>query len=614
MAFATDPVQDIKERLPVESLIGEYLVLKRAGINLKGLCPFHQEKTPSFMVSPERRSWHCFGCSKGGDIFSFIMEIEGLEFREALQLLARKAGVELPERQFDRKKAGRAARLVEVNTVAMAFFEQALLADADPQGKQSSAAAAARDELTRRKVDQLTRETFHVGFAPSGTDAAGPDASGRNQSGRGSWSALTDYLRKKGFTDSEMVAAGVAVARPAPRQGVYDRFRNRLTFPLIDVVGRTVGFSARALDPEEKMGKYINSPESEVYHKGKFLFALNAAKSEIRRRNFVVLVEGQMDAVSSHRVGVRNVVATSGTALTTDQLALLKRYTTNLILAFDVDAAGSNATKRGIDLAIVQGFNVKVARMPEGVDPDDLCRDNPKAWAEALNHSEAIVEHYIRKATAGKDLSVVEVKKAVARVVLPEIARLTDVVEQTHYLQRVAGLLGVEESVLRTAIERTPKQSGGQKTESNASESEPQKPRPVDSLLRKVARLIALKLRGVVISPEDIAPLRVLDAAWVTRVHELLLAEQAEQPLFEQLGTISPDLARLVDHETFALDQELEHSEETPGKELSGLVREIVRQGLRRELAELHKASAQSGSAEQFVKKTQALAKLEEQA
>jgi DNA primase len=583
------------------------------------LCPFHQEKTPSFMVSPERHSWHCFGCSKGGDIFSFVMEIEGLEFREALQLLARKAGVELPERQFDKQKSSRASRLVEVNTAAMAFFEQALLADSDPSGKQSSAAAAARDELARRKVDQLTRETFHVGFAPSGTDAAGPDGSGRANS----WSALTDYLRKKGFSEAEMVAAGVSVARPAPKQGVYDRFRNRLTFPLIDVVGRTIGFSARAMDPEEKMGKYINSPESEVYHKGKFLFALNAAKSEIRRRTFVVLVEGQMDAVSSHRVGVRNVVATSGTALTTEQLKLLSRYTQNLILAFDVDAAGSNATKRGIDLAIAQGFNVKVARMPDGVDPDDLCRDDPKAWGEALNQSEAIVEHYIRKATTGKDLSVVEVKKAVARVVLPEIARLTDAVEQAHYLQRVSGLLGVEESVLRTAIDRAGGQNNAQASSSatRQAQSQPsgnaptevQKPRPIDSLLRKVARLIALRMRGSALAEEDVAPLRVLDAGWVEGVHDLLLKEYAEQELFKQLSLISADLARLVDKETFVLDQELEDSDEAPNKEIPSLVKEIVRQGLRRELGVLHRSGALAGAAEKFVLKSQALAKLEEE-
>jgi len=612
MAASSDPVQEIKERLSVEALIGDYLVLNRAGINLKGLCPFHQEKTPSFMVSPERRSWHCFGCAKGGDIFSFVMEIEGLEFREALQLLARKAGVELPQRQYDRKKAGLAARLIEVNTAAMAFFEQALLVDA-------AAAAHARDELARRKVDQLTRETFHIGFASSGTDAAGADASGRGNS----WSALCEYLVKKGFTEKELVAAGVAVARPAPKQGVYDRFRNRLTFPLIDVVGRTIGFSARALDPNEKMGKYINSPESEVYHKGRFLFALNAAKNEIRRRGFVVLVEGQMDAVSSHRVGVRNVVATSGTALTAEQLKLIKRYAQNLVLAFDVDMAGSSATKRGIDLAIAQGFNVKVARMPEGVDPDDLCRDDPKAWGAALNESETIVDYYIRKTTAGKDLGRVEVKKGVARTVLPEIARLTDPVEQTHYLQKVSLLLNMEEPILRDAMERAqpdahqPHVSSAPRAAETADVAQ-KKPRVADPLLRKVARLVALRVRTGPIAEEALVPLRVLDAAWVKGVIEVLMAEKTEQALFSHLATVSADLARLVDAEVFALDRELEHTDENGFKEINELVRGIAREGLRRELTRMHHsldggAAGPSDMAQRFVLKTQELAKLEEE-
>ncbi|MDP2587654.1 MAG: DNA primase [bacterium] len=598
-----DPVQDIKERLSVEALVGEYLLLKQAGVNLKGLCPFHQEKTPSFMVSPERRSWHCFGCNKGGDIFSFVMEIEGVEFREALQLLARKAGVELPTRSYDKEKSGRAQRLIEINTAAMAFYEQALLVD-------SGEAAAARDELARRKVDQLTREVFHIGFAPSATQASGS-----------SWTALVEYLGKKKFSESEMVAAGVAVARRAPKQGVYDRFRNRLTFPLIDVVGRTVGFSARAMDPDEQMGKYINSPESEVYHKGKFLFSLNQAKGEIRRRDFVVLVEGQMDAVSSHRVGVTNVVATSGTALTPEQLKLLKRYTANLILAFDVDLAGSSATKRGIDLAVSLGFNVKVARMPEKVDPDDLCRERPKEWASALTKSERIVDYYIRRSSDGKDLGKVEVKKSIAQMVLPEVARLTDPVEQAHYIQQITRLVGAEESVVRAAMEKltgTGERVGSARPTSARPASGPPadtaQAKP-DSLLRKVARLIAVRVHGDMITKEALKPLDVLDAPWIAAISALVTSEQTGTALLDQVAKINADLGRLVDAEIFMLERELQDIDLPQSIEIRELIKGIAREGLRRELAKLHRQAQEVGNkqaAERFVQKTQALMRLEE--
>ncbi|MFH0830438.1 MAG: DNA primase, partial [Parcubacteria group bacterium] len=574
------------------------------GVNFKALCPFHQEKTPSFMVSPERRSWHCFGCAKGGDIFSFVMEIEGLDFREALKLLARKAGVELPTSSQAKQHASRASRLFAVNEAARDFFVQQLVA---PSPEHKNAARIAQQELARRKVDQLTRETFGIGFAPA------------------SWEALSSYLLKKGFGEQDLVAAGVTVARPAPKPGGYDRFRNRLTFPLTDVVGRVVGFSARALDPAEKMGKYINSPESEVYHKGKFLFALGQAKSEIRRRGFAILVEGQMDAISSHRVGVRNVVATSGTALTLQQLELLKRYTTNLILAFDVDLAGSSATKRGIDLAITSGFNVKVARMPEGVDPDDLCRSDPKIWASALNQCEAIVEYYLRKSTTGRDLAKVENKKVVAHMVLPEVARLIDPVEQAHYLQRLSQLLGMDESVLRQALKHTVADSSAKMPAAEVSARAATQ--SVDSLTRKLARLIALRVRGSPLSEADLGPLTILDNSTIQRVHELLRGAYQEGVLFTEVNKLDPELGRLANAEAFALDRESQrqdNTEQTPDEalrqEVQTLVKVITREGLRRELADLHRTSVTAHGpqaqelATRFVQKTQELAKLEAQA
>ncbi|MFO0702282.1 MAG: DNA primase [Candidatus Andersenbacteria bacterium] len=590
-----DPVADIKDRLPVEQLLGNYLTLRRAGVNFKALCPFHNEKTPSFMVSPERRTWHCFGCAKGGDIFSFVMEMEGLDFREALELLAKKAGVELPKFEpRDKERASRSARLFAANEAAVKFFEEQLRA-ATPE------AAHARAELARRKLDDLTRDLFHVGFAPA------------------AWDALTVALTKQGFTENELAAAGLAVRRPPPKHGVYDRFRNRLTFPLVDVVGRVVGFSARALDPNETMGKYINSPETEVYRKGRFLFALNHAKGEIRKRGFAILVEGQMDAVSSHRVGVTNVVATSGTALTPEHLSLLHRYTSNLVLAFDVDMAGANATKRGIDLAIASGFNVKVAKLPPGVDPDDLCRERPKEWGRAINESEAIVAYYLRQSSANRDLTQVEHKKAVARAVLPEVARLQDPVEQAHYLQKLGHLLGVDEVVLRRALDRARPRAASTGAPAAPAETPASATAPVDPFKKRLARLVAVGVRSTV-TEEDVAPLRAIESPSVASVRAVL-ERCAAGPATEAatvLSGLDDDMRALVDRELFTLDREREVGDELVGAtELRSLVTLVAREVLRRELTDLHrKAAYATGDAahvlqQQFVAKTAALTALE---
>jgi DNA primase len=593
MLASLNPIQDIKDRLSVETLIGEYLPLKRAGINLKGICPFHSEKTPSFMVSPERNSWHCFGCSKGGDIFTFVMEMEGLEFREALEYLAKKTGIELPK--FKKTEPGESSqneRLYKINAAATDFFEKSLK-------QKGPAAEVARNELARRKVDELTRSSFHIGFAPA------------------EWDSLTAHLLQKGFAEKDMIAAGIVVARPAPKRGVYDRFRNRLMFPLVDIVGRTVGFSARALDPNEKMGKYINSPESPIYHKGRFLFALNHARTEIRKRNFAILVEGQMDAISSHRVGVRNVIATSGTALTEQHLQLIKRYTSNVVLAFDVDIAGASATKRGIDLALASGINVKIAKMPAGVDPDDLCRTDPKAWGTAINQSENIIDYYFRHATAKRDLTRVEHKKAIAREVLPEVARLSDAVEKTHYLQQLAGLLKVDESVLRQALDKAAANKKKTYTR-NRTATAPQvikKPAATrDAFRERFARMIALRFHMTDFSPNTLMPLKVLEEPSTKKVVQLIAEKTDQKKLLSEIQQLDASLAAEVNRELFALEKE--ESDISTKEELDLLVGLVAQEGLRRELQALHQTAAKASGTEAlrvrkiFVAKTQELARL----
>ncbi len=415
-------IEEIKNRIAVEDLLVEYIQLKKAGNSYKAMCPFHNEKTPSLMISPEKGIWHCFGCNEGGDIFGFTMRMEGLEFPEALRLLAKKAGVEL--RREDPKLQSQKGRLYEINDEAARFFRSAL---------SGSGAKIARDYVAKRAIDDFTQDQFQIGYSEN------------------SWDALLNHLRSLKFTDQEILKAGLIVQRNSG-SGYYDRFRNRLMFPLRDVNSQVIGFTARVLDPADTGAKYINSPETPIYHKGKFLYALDAAKVEIKKKGYAILVEGQMDAISSHQAGVKNVIATSGTALTPDQLKLLSRYTNNLVLAFDMDKAGQTAAMRGIDLARAEGFNIRVATSLAGKDPDELIKQDVNLWKQAIKESISIMDYYFKRATENLDASKVENKKNISRALLPQIAKIQDAIEQEHYVQRLSATVGVDEKILRNAM------------------------------------------------------------------------------------------------------------------------------------------------------------------
>ena len=425
-----DSAQDIKTRLDIADLIGEYVTLKPGGSGaFKACCPFHQERTPSFYVSRTRQSWRCFGCNEGGDHFSFIQKIEGLEFREALAFLAQKAGVILPE--YDAKQSGDRHRLHEVNALAAKFFQSALqtLPQAEP----------ARAYLKKRGVDDLTADLFKIGYAPDG------------------WQVLSDALIKKGVSADELVRAGLASKRERG-EGVYDRFRDRLMFPILDVQGNVVGFTGRVLQSDVKEAKYVNTPETSVYRKSAVLYGLDKAKGEIRRADLAVLVEGNMDVVSSHQFGVTNVIACSGTALTSEQLHLLKRFTTNLAIAFDADSAGRTATVRGLDLARAQDFSIKVITLPPdaGKDPDEAVRKDVTIWKNAIASAVGIMDWlYAQSFAHEKELHTPEGKKRIAQELLPEIRRIVDPVERDSWLRRLAQDLGVSEDSLREAIQRS---------------------------------------------------------------------------------------------------------------------------------------------------------------
>lgn len=421
-----DAVEDVKSRLDIADVVQEYLPLKPAGSgSFRGLCPFHHEKTPSFYVNRPRQSWHCFGCDQGGDCISFVMKMEGMEFREALELLANKTGVVLPA--FDAQKSSEKKRLYEVNDMASRWFRSMLLT--------SPEAEHARAYVAKRGIDDLTGDLWRIGFAPD------------------SWSAMTDALKGKGVTEDELVKAGLAGKREQG-SGTYDRFRNRLMFTICDVHGHVVGFTGRILNDATKEAKYVNTPETPLYKKSAVLYGLDKAKGEIKRADLAVIVEGNMDVVSSHQFDVMNVVASSGTALTNDQLNLLKRFTKHLAIAFDQDAAGNAATLRGLDLARALDFDIRVITLPPeaGKDPDDAVRKDPALWKDAIKNAKGIVDWLYQNAFRGRDTNKPEDKKMIARDLLTEFKRIPDPVERDGWVTRLARDLAVSEDALREVM------------------------------------------------------------------------------------------------------------------------------------------------------------------
>lgn len=423
--MAMDSADQVKAALDVADIVAEYLTLKPAGSgSFKACCPFHQEKTPSFYVNRPRQTWHCFGCNEGGDLISFVQRMEGLDFPEALQLLADKAGIKLP--QFDAKASSDKKRLHEVNDLAARFFHAQLL--------QAVVAAHAREYVKKRGLDDLTVDIWRLGYAPE------------------SWDALTIALKAKDVAEDEMIRAGLV--QKSDRGGVYDRFRNRLMFPIADVHGNIVGFTGRILVDDKKEAKYVNTPETAVYKKSNVLYGLDKAKGDIKREDMAVIVEGNMDVIGSHQFNIQNVVCSSGTALTVEQLGLLKRFSTNLAIAFDADSAGNAATIRGLDLARGLDFNLRIISLPPGAgkDPDDAVRKDPGLWKQAIAEALPVIDWLYRNSFRGHDANKPEGKKEIAKNLLTEFRHIADPVERDAWLNRLAKDLDVSADSLREAM------------------------------------------------------------------------------------------------------------------------------------------------------------------
>ncbi len=426
---------EVKQRIDIVEFISRYTPLKKAGSTYKGLCPFHTERTPSFVVFPTTGTWHCFGaCGTGGDLFSFLMRKENLEFREALQLLAREAGVQLDEPSGE---ASQRESLYAVNELAASYFADIL--------RSHPAAGPAREYVARRGIDAATVEKFRVGFALDG------------------WNGLRDFLSEKGYDVEAQLRAGL-VKRHEERGTIYDAFRNRVITPIRDRMGRVIGFGGRVLDDSQP--KYLNTAETPVFHKSSVIYGIDLAHEAIRAADRVVIVEGYMDVIAAHQFGFANVVACMGTALTTEQLRQLQRYTSNFVLALDADSAGQQATIRGLNQARQSldrvsrpavrpggglrfeerlGANLLVCSMPEGQDPDDVIRRDPALWESLVGQAKPLVEYYLGVAAKQLDLSSAAGKGALVSELAPLIAELDDEIERQHYVQELSRLVQIDE-------------------------------------------------------------------------------------------------------------------------------------------------------------------------
>lgn len=452
-------VEKIKERLSIVDLLGSYLKLEKAGKNMKARCPFHNEKTPSFFVSPDRDSYYCFGCGAKGDIFTFVEEFEGLDFFGALKLLAERTGVTLERGSFEKKNDKEA--IFNALEAATQFFESNL-----PKSK------SAQDYLAKRGLTENTVKAWRIGFVAD------------------DWRTLYEYLSARKFSDSEIEQAGLIKKTD---KGHYDRFRGRIIFPIRDSAGRVVAFTGRILPENDdgKSAKYLNSPETAVFNKSRIIYGFDLAKLAIKKFDYSVIVEGQMDIIMCHQAGFQNVVATSGTALTPEHLTLLRRISNRVIMAFDADKAGYNAATKAWQLALSLGMEVKVAEFIGGKDPAEviLGADGKEKFKEALKDSKHIVDFALAKILLDK-LEGRKLGQAVQEKVLPFIALIESNIEKSHFVKKIAEKTGIDEKAIWEDLKKVKVEPGVTGAEAKASFKEEEVIVRKDSIERRVFGII----------------------------------------------------------------------------------------------------------------------------
>ena len=532
-----DAKEEIKSRLAVEDVVGQYVELKRAGRNLKGRSPWGVDKTPSFMVSPEKGIWHDFSANKGGDIFTFVMEVEGISFREALEKLAGQAGVDLSKYHGgDSAVTKRKLRAKEALALATKYYQACLVRDKK----------VCEYVFYKRGLVRSTVAEFKIGYSP---------ASGK---------ALLEVLKRRGFTERELDDAGLL------NRFKTDMFKDRMMIPFIDTTGNIIGFTARILDKGEP--KYLNTSETLLFNKSRFIFGLANAKESIRRNGFVVIVEGNMDVISSHQAGVKEAVATSGTAMTEQHLKILSRLTQDIRLAYDGDAAGVKATERAIMLAGDLGIDLTVISNYHGAkDPDELIQKDPKLWQEAVSERIPAVDWLLQKYEENLNLRLAPDKKKYSDVALKLLSYVKDEIERASYEEKVAKKLGVEVEILREKGDRLNK-----KLEQTASRKYLKKPKTEfesDNLKKLEDSLLALKVFGGIVKtdipfeiPEDETKIDELELVF-SREHEGIESPDYENEASELMRRYNIELNKQkiaeLNEKLLSLDEESEEYLET---------------------------------------------------
>jgi DNA primase len=430
-----DQATEIREKIDIVSYISEFITLKKMGRNFKANCPFHNENTPSFVVSPERQIWHCFGCQKGGDAFSFLMEYENMEFSEAIRVLAKKTGVTLKETNFNKTQYSEKERIFELNNLALKFYHYLLT--------EHAAGKVALSYLKdKRKITDKIINTYQLGFAPS------------------SGTALSAYLiKKKGYKSNDLFIAGLSFQKDGR---IFDFFRDRIIFPLYDHRGNVTGFSARALD-ERNLPKYINTKETAVYHKGSMFFGLNSAKEEIKKKQDALIVEGEFDAISLFMEGISNAVAIKGTALTEGQVNLLARFTPKVTLCLDQDSAGFEATKRSLEVIEKKGLSTSIVVFPEGKDPDEALKSNPAEFKKAVRESVGIYDYLLNVFLSKNNKETAEGKKIITDTLLPLFNNISNEIIKEHFLKKLSSEIDVSLESLNREMEKLQKHEDKEK-------------------------------------------------------------------------------------------------------------------------------------------------------
>lgn len=554
-----DQVEEIKRKTDIVGVIGSYVALKKMGRHHKGLCPFHSEKTPSFMVNEEMGLYKCFGCGAGGDVIKFLMEIEGIEFREALERLAEKAGVKLVSRR--REDNDERSKMLEVMDLSARYYHWLLT--------EGNAGSVAREYLRGRKVNAKLMETFNLGFAMQ------------------SWEGLVNYLvKKKGYGEDLLEKVGL-VSKKAQSKGVFDKFRGRVMFPLQDAGGKVVGFTGRILPAlaKEDEPKYMNSPETALYHKSRMLYGFFQAKKAIREKRRVVLVEGQMDCISSYAAGITETVAVGGTALTEDQVDMLARLADKIFLSMDADDAGSAAIKRSVELAEKRGLGIKVVQIEGGKDPDEIARNSPEKWREMVEGAVDVYEYVMEKAFKKYDASNVEGVKKITEEVVPFLAKIENEVVREVWAKRLAEKIGVATKGVVGEIE---KNISGRQVVGNVEVKEETEEKKMVKLARRLIGLLILRQEAVGVVKPWFGGLTVPGAegkliSWLLEREEVTPVEDLVSKIPVELKTVAGEAYMAEDGTELPGQKEVEEASVL-------LLREVIRDQKTKFMEEMNKA------------------------